>query len=547
MLEVSASHTANLSVRSCRLHNRLNQVPIPRLPLQRQTHRSAKLVLTAQAAPAMAVEKETQDTAPTRAAIDAALTTEFSPEQIERLPLKVTGSIPAWLHGDYVRNGPGTFKGMKHLFDGYGMLVKFSFKDGNVTTQQRFVQSNAYLKFLERGGKLKYNEFGTARPALESLPVIAAGVLGLGQGFTDNATVNVFPSNADGSELLAVTESVRGTYRMDTNTLATKSQEKFADNIKGDLNTAHPKLLPNGDTVNIVVGFGDAYKVVRQRREEHAREEIAKISLSQYPAPSWIHDFPVTKNYVIVPETPIYFNMLAALTVGSAPYVQFDWKPETGSCLHLVPLDGDKSKIRHIKAPAYFTFHYFNAYETDDGDSIHIDFSNFEQPEMLNAMYLDRMRASKDSVCPSPVTRLTVPLSGDGEATMSKLMKDDSAYTFSELPRINPNYKGQHYRYGYSVSAKLPASFGNALSKFDLQEGTSKQWFEAGCIPVEPLMVPSPDGKSEDDGVVLSVVMGADGKSFLLCLDAKTFEELGRAHLPYGIPYGFHASFVPAQ
>ena len=57
--------------------------------------------------------------------------------QVDKLSLKISGSIPAWLHGDYIRNGPGTFKGMKHLFDGYGMLVKFSFKDGNVTTQQR--------------------------------------------------------------------------------------------------------------------------------------------------------------------------------------------------------------------------------------------------------------------------------------------------------------------------------------------------------------------------------------------------------------------------
>ena len=70
--------------------------------------------------------------------------------------------------------------------------------------------------------------------------------------------MNVFPSNADGSELLAVTESVRGTYRMDTTTLATKAQEKYTDNIKGDLNTAHPKVQPNGDTINIVVGFGKA-------------------------------------------------------------------------------------------------------------------------------------------------------------------------------------------------------------------------------------------------------------------------------------------------
>ena len=46
----------------------------------------------------------------------------------------------------------------------------------------RFVQSNAYKSFLERGHKIKYNEFGTARPALQSLPIIASGILGIGQG-----------------------------------------------------------------------------------------------------------------------------------------------------------------------------------------------------------------------------------------------------------------------------------------------------------------------------------------------------------------------------
>ncbi len=45
------------------------------------------------------------------------------------------------------------------------------------------------------------------------------------------------------------------------------------------------------------------------------------------------------------------------------------------------------------------------------------------------------------STIPCTCRRLTVPLSGDGEATLSKLMKDDDAYTFSELPRINPHYK----------------------------------------------------------------------------------------------------------
>jgi hypothetical protein len=62
--------------------------------------------------------------------------------------------------------------------------------------------------------------------------------------------------------------------------------------------------------LNAIYVAGDGYKVVRQQRESHERQEIAKIPLSQFPAPSWIHDFPITKNYVVVPETPIYFNML---------------------------------------------------------------------------------------------------------------------------------------------------------------------------------------------------------------------------------------------
>ncbi len=53
-------------------------------------------------------------------------------------------------------------------------------------------------------------------------------------------------------------------------------------------------------------------------------------------------------------------------------------------------------------------------------------------------------------------------------------------------------------------------------------------------------MIPRPDGTAEDDGVVLSVVTGADGNSFLLILDAGSFEEVARAQLDFAIPYQFH-------
>lgn len=50
---------------------------------------------------------------------------------------EVQGKIPSWLHGSFVRNGPGSHHGMKHLFDGYAMLVKFAFENGSVKVSHR--------------------------------------------------------------------------------------------------------------------------------------------------------------------------------------------------------------------------------------------------------------------------------------------------------------------------------------------------------------------------------------------------------------------------
>jgi carlactone synthase/all-trans-10'-apo-beta-carotenal 13,14-cleaving dioxygenase len=50
---------------------------------------------------------------------------------------EVQGKIPIWLHGSFVRNGPGSHHGMTHLFDGYAMLVKFAFKNGSVKVSHR--------------------------------------------------------------------------------------------------------------------------------------------------------------------------------------------------------------------------------------------------------------------------------------------------------------------------------------------------------------------------------------------------------------------------
>jgi beta,beta-carotene 9',10'-dioxygenase len=57
----------------------------------------------------------------------------------------------------------------------------------------------------------------------------------------------------------------------------------------------------------------------------------------------------------------------------------------------------------------------------------------------------------------------------------------------------------------------------------------------------EPVFVAVPGATTEDEGVILSVVLnGNKGNSFMLVLDAGSFAEIARAEVPHHIPFGFH-------
>lgn len=75
---------------------------------------------------------------------------------------------------------------------------------------------------------------------------------------------------------------------------------------------------------------------------------------------------------------------------------------------------------------------------------------------------------------------------------------------------------------------------------------SARVWHEPGGATWEPFFTPRPGGRGEDDGVVLSTVMQPDGRSALLVLDARSWQEVARAVLPYALPNGFHGCFVPS-
>lgn len=90
--------------------------------------------------------------------------------------------------------------------------------------------------------------------------------------------------------------------------------------------------------------------------------------------------------------------------------------------------------------------------------------------------------------------------------------------------------------------------FGNALFekliKLNVETKEFVTWEESGGFTSEPVFVKAPDGKAEDDGVILSCVIKVQEKTTsLLVLDAKEFKELGRAEIKGVTPATIHGLF----
>ncbi|XP_076969031.1 carotenoid-cleaving dioxygenase, mitochondrial isoform X7 [Tamandua tetradactyla] len=115
-----------------------------------------------------------------------------------------------------------------------------------------------------------------------------------------------------------------------------------------------------------------------------------------------------------------------------------------------------------------------------------------------------------------------------------------------EFPQINyGQFSAKKYNFFYGCG--FQHLVGDSLIKVDVVNKTLKVWREDGFYPSEPVFVPVPGANEEDAGIILSVVItpSQNESNFLLVLDAKNFEELGRAEVPVQMPYGFHGTFVP--
>ena len=78
----------------------------------------------------------------------------------------------------------------------------------------------------------------------------------MASGVTDNAAVTFYQNPEDAEEGWALTEAVNGSLAVERATLETRANvSRFfrGNGLKGDLTSAHPKQIPNGEHVNILM------------------------------------------------------------------------------------------------------------------------------------------------------------------------------------------------------------------------------------------------------------------------------------------------------
>ncbi|MGV2829883.1 carotenoid oxygenase family protein [Myxosarcina sp. GI1(2024)] len=455
--------------------------------------------------------------------------------EVENEPLSIQGKLlPSWLNGSLIRTGPAKFEvganSYRHLLDGLAMLHRFDF-EGEVIYTNKFLSSQAYQQ-AKATGKISKTEFGTFRDR---------SFLGRLFDFfsdsqaTDNANVNIAQL---GDRLVSLTETPSPVI-FEPKTLATVGKLDYEPKLPGQITTAHPHFDFERDRIyNYQTHFArhSSYQVYYLEANKVSQHLLCTVSARE---PAYMHSFAMTDNYLILAEFPLVANPLNLATSdlrGKSFIENYHWKPQLGTCFSIISKNDGTIVNTYISEP-FFAFHHVNAFERDN--EIVLDINAYPDAAIVEKLYLKNLATGKTDFGKSNLRRYYLPL--NGSAANFEILSTETV----EFPRIN--YKqcnGKNYRFVYGGNSSQPDNFIDRLVKVDVEQRATKFWQETDCYPGEPVFVAAPETSVEDAGVILSVVLDArKAKSFLLVLDASSFSEVARVHLPHHIPFSFHGQY----
>ncbi|CAL4115505.1 unnamed protein product, partial [Meganyctiphanes norvegica] len=491
----------------------------------------------------------------------------------------LTGSVPEWLSGSIIYNGPGLNKfgddEYKHAFDAAALLQKFNISKGDVTYANRYLRSKTFEQ-NSAAGKITKAEFGTPAPADKGMFSRLFDAMDTEKMFSDNTLVCVTEVNG---KHYAMSETPFMT-EIDTNTLET--QEKVNINKLLGLMTQSPHPITDKKdgstyTVGMAVGMmGPKYNILKFQAGENLKKAkvVASISSRWRMSPAYIHSLGMTENYVIVLEQPMACSVaeMTSNIVKNAAFIEgLQWHASEPVLFHVIDRRTWKRVNTRYIADPFFFIHIANSYE--DGDHIVMDIPTYKDSSMLQSMFIKTIRDQKIKNDPefgnsfkSYMHRVVIPLntSGGGDNLISlegskctaTLKGTDVVLSPVQLsdvpmenPTVNPKIKTLKHRYIWAMGPDPQGGDLGFVAKVDTSSGETTKFSEAGLYPSEPVFIPKPNSTDEDDGViaVLCIKSGDEKCVLLLILDAASMQEVARGtcSTPGSIPIPLHGHFIP--
>ena len=218
-------------------------------------------------------------------------------------------------------------------------------------------------------------------------------------------------------------------------------------------------------------------------------------------------------------------------------------------------------KTGEIYKQSYFTdplflFHHINAYEKRDSannlteiicdicayDAKYFDINSFSYVDFLSKKNIGTKAFH------SVGRRINIPFGEIKNEPIYCQIRDLNSDLAFEFPTINySRFNGKFYRYFYGTNLHEKPFSIIKINAENPNEIWRKSYDKDGkeYLPSEPVFVENPNPQSEDDGVLLVMVL-TNKNDYLSILDAKNLNEIATAVVPENVlgAYSFHGFFA---